>query len=73
MHKVDRTRFSLEPDPSKKWIFFNGELGVLEYEELGPQQGQRISQNKTKTNLGATFKGSLKLNKVGTGIEGSIE
>jgi hypothetical protein len=28
---------------------------------------------KTKQNLGATFKGSLKLNKVGTGIEGSVE
>jgi hypothetical protein len=39
---------------------------------LGPQQDQRISQNKAK-NLGATFMGSLKLNKVGTGIEGSVE
>jgi hypothetical protein len=30
-----------------------------------------LEQNKQK-NLGATFMGSLKLNKVGTGIEGSV-
>jgi hypothetical protein len=47
-------------------------LESSEYGELGPQHDQRILEQNKQKNLGATFMGSLKLNKVGTGIEGSV-
>jgi hypothetical protein len=63
----------LEPDPSKNFLFFSMEnLESSEYGELGPQHDQRILEQNKQKNLGATFMGSLKLNKVGTGIEGSV-
>ncbi len=72
----------MEPDPSKNFIlFFQWRTGSLRIwrigsttgpEDLGAKQNKKVLEQNKQKNLGATFMGSLKLNKVGTGIEGSV-